>query len=95
MVQKAPTSTIGELAQVLKELFNTDNEIKIIGTRYGEKLYETLLTREEHAVAIDMGGLYRVPTDKRDLNYNKYFVKGDPKLSTEEEYNSHNTEDLT
>ncbi|KGA96284.1 UDP-glucose 4-epimerase [Alkalihalobacillus alcalophilus ATCC 27647 = CGMCC 1.3604] len=95
MVQKSPASTIGELAQALKELFNVDNEIKVIGTRHGEKLYETLLTREEHVVAQDMGGFYRVPADKRDLNYDKYFVEGDQKLSSEDEYNSHNTERLT
>lgn len=94
MVQKAPAGTIGDLAQALKELFNANNEIKIIGTRHGEKLYETLLTREEHEVAIDMGGFYRVPADKRDLNYDKYFVQGDVKLSLEKEYNSHNTERL-
>jgi len=94
MVQKSPASTIGDLAQAVKELFNADNEIKVIGTRHGEKLYETLLTKEEHVVAKDMGGFYRVPADKRDLNYDKYFVEGDQKLSSEEEYNSHNTERL-
>ncbi|GAI80839.1 unnamed protein product, partial [marine sediment metagenome] len=94
MVQKAPASTIGDLAQALKELFNVENEIKIIGTRHGEKLYETLLTKEEHVVSQDLGGFYRVPADKRDLNYDKYFVEGDQKLSSEEEYNSHNTERL-
>lgn len=94
MVQKAPASTIGDLAQAIKELFNVDNEIKVIGTRHGEKLYETLLTREEHVVADDLGGFYRVPADKRDLNYDKYFVEGDKKLSIEGEYNSHNTQRL-
>ena len=94
MVQKAPASTIGDLAQAVKELFNADNEIKIIGTRHGEKLYETLLTKEEHVVAKDMGEFYRVPADKRDLNYDKYFVEGDHKLSSYDEYNSHNTERL-
>lgn len=94
IVQKAPASTISDLAQAIKELFNVDNEIKIIGTRHGEKLYETLLTKEEHMVAVDMGGFYRVPADRRDLNYDKYYVKGDQKLSSEEEYNSHNTERL-
>ncbi|MCM3602192.1 polysaccharide biosynthesis protein [Robertmurraya korlensis] len=94
MVQKSPASTIGDLAQALKELFVVDNEIKVIGTRHGEKLYETLLTREEHVVAQDLGGFYRVPADKRDLNYDKYFFEGDHKLSSEEEYNSHNTERL-
>ncbi len=94
MVQKAPASTIGDLAQAIKELFNAENEIKVIGTRHGEKLYETLLTREEHVVAQDLGGFYQVPADTRDLNYDKYFVEGDQKLSNEEEYNSHNTERL-
>ncbi|HZG73356.1 MAG TPA: polysaccharide biosynthesis protein [Chondromyces sp.] len=94
MVQKSPASTIGDLAQAIKELFNADNEIKIIGTRHGEKLYETLLTREEHVVAEDLGGFYRVPADKRDLNYDKYFVEGDQKLSSQDEYNSHNTRRL-
>lgn len=91
MVQKSPASTIGDLAQAIKELFKSDSDIKVIGTRHGEKLYETLLTKEEHVVAEDMGGFYRVPADKRDLNYDKYFVEGDEELSTEEEYNSHNT----
>lgn len=91
MVQKAPASTVGDLAVAIKELFNADNEIKIIGTRHGEKLYETLLTKEEYLVAEDMGNFFRVPADTRDLNYDKYFVEGDAKLSGEEEYNSHNT----
>lgn len=95
MVQKSPASTIGDLAIALKELFNVDNEIKVIGTRHGEKLYETLLTREEHVVAEDMGGFYRVPADTRDLNYDKYFVEGDHKLTSESEYNSHNTHRLS
>ncbi|MCM3617926.1 polysaccharide biosynthesis protein [Sutcliffiella horikoshii] len=94
MVQKSPASTIEDLAQALKELFSVENEIKVIGTRHGEKLYETLLTREEHVVSQDMGNFYRVPADTRDLNYDKYFVEGDQKLSTEEEYNSHNTDRL-
>jgi UDP-glucose 4-epimerase len=94
MVQKAPASTIGDLAQAVKELFDADNEIKIIGTRHGEKKFETLLTREEHAVAEDLGGFYRVPADKRDLNYDKYFIEGDQKLSSEDEYNSNNTQRL-
>src|SRR5690554_900593 len=95
MVQKSPASTIGDLAQAVKELFNADNEIKIIGTRHGEKRYETLLTKEEYIKAEDMGNYFRVPADKRDLNYDKYFVEGDQKLSTEKEYNSDNTERLT
>ncbi|WP_028828649.1 polysaccharide biosynthesis protein [Proteocatella sphenisci] len=94
MVQKSPASTVGDLAKAVKELFNADNEIKVIGTRHGEKLYETLLTKEEHVVSKDMGGFYKVPADKRDLNYDKYFVEGDQKLSSENEYNSHNTERL-
>lgn len=95
MVQKAPASTIKDLAQALKELFNVDNEIKIIGTRHGEKLDEALLTREEYIHAEDMGEFFRVPADKRDLNYDKYFVEGSEKLSREAEYNSHNTEILS
>ena len=94
MVQKSPASTVGDLAQAIKEVFDADNEIKIIGTRHGEKLYETLLTKEEFLHAEDMGNYYRVPADKRDLNYDKYFVEGDQKLSTTEEYNSHNTHRL-
>lgn len=95
MVQKSPASTIGDLAIALKELFNVENDIKVIGTRHGEKLYETLLTREEHVVAEDMGGFYRVPADTRDLNYDKYFVEGDHQLTSESEYNSHNTHRLS
>ena len=95
MVQKSPASTIGDLALAVKELFYADNEIKIIGTRHGEKLFETLLTKEEYLVAKDMGEFYRVPADTRDLNYDKYFVEGDQLLSTEDEYNSHNTKRLT
>lgn len=91
LVQKSPASTIGDLAQAIKELFNVNNEIKIIGTRHGEKLYETLLTKEEYLVAQDLGGFFRVPADKRDLNYDKYFIEGNRQLSSEEEYNSHNT----
>lgn len=94
MVQKAPASTIGDLAQAVKEIFNATNEIKIIGTRHGEKLYETLLTKEEYFVAEDKGKFYRIPADKRDLNYDKYFVEGNQSLSREEEYNSNNTERL-
>jgi UDP-N-acetylglucosamine 4,6-dehydratase/5-epimerase len=95
MVQKSPASTIGDLAHAIKEIFNVENEIKVIGTRHGEKLYETLLTKEEHVVAQDMGGFYRVPADTRDLNYDKYFVEGDQKLSSQDEYNSHNTDRLS
>jgi UDP-N-acetylglucosamine 4,6-dehydratase/5-epimerase len=95
MVQKSPASTIGDLAQAVKELFNADNEIKIIGTRHGEKKYETLLTKEEYVVAEDLGGFYRVPADQRDLNYDKYFDEGSKKLTTIAEYNSDNTDILT
>jgi UDP-glucose 4-epimerase len=94
MVQKSPASTIGDLAQALIELFDANNEIRIIGTRHGEKLYETLLTKEEYIKSEDMGGFFRVPADKRDLNYDKYFVEGNVCLSTSEEYNSHNTHRL-
>lgn len=94
MVQKSPASTVGDLAQAMKELFNADSEIKIIGTRHGEKQYETLLTKEESMVAEDMGGFYRVPSDKRDLNYDKYFTEGKKELALQEEYNSNNTERL-
>ena len=93
-VQKAPASTIADLAQALKELFNADNEVKTIGTRHGEKLYEALLTREEMAQAEDMGDYYRIPADNRDLNYNKYFVEGELKVAKEVDYNSHNTRRL-
>jgi len=95
MVQKSPASTIRDLAQAVKELFNAENEIKIIGTRHGEKHYETLLTREENVVADDLENFYRVPADNRDLNYEKYFEEGDQELSSDIEYNSHNTYRLT
>jgi UDP-glucose 4-epimerase len=91
MVQKAPACTIGDLAQALIELFDSDTEIKIIGTRHGEKLYETLLTKEELYVALDMGNFYKIPSDKRDLNYDKYFVQGNENFNKIEDYNSHNT----
>lgn len=94
MVQKAPACLIGDLAQALKELFNAESEIKTIGTRHGEKLYETLLTREEHLVAEDLGGFYRIPADQRELNYDQYFVEGNKKL-LDKEYNSHNTKILS
>jgi UDP-glucose 4-epimerase len=94
-VQKAPASMIGDLAIALKEIFKADNEIKIIGTRHGEKLYETLLTREELAKAENLGEYYRIVPDDRDMNYNKYFTEGVDKLSSMEDYNSHNTQRLT
>lgn len=93
-VQKAPASTVGDLAQAMKELLRLDNEIKIIGTRHGEKLYESLLSREEMARADDLGGYYRVPADSRDLNYAKYFVEGETDVSTLDDYTSHNTKRL-
>jgi UDP-N-acetylglucosamine 4,6-dehydratase len=92
LVQKAPACTIGVLAQAVKELFHSDDDIRIIGIRHGEKMYETLLTNEECANAIDLGNFYRVPCDKRDLNYDKYFKEGDTKRNTLTEFNSNNTE---
>lgn len=89
-VKKAPAATIGDLAKAINELFGADNDIKIIGTRHGEKLYETLLTREELAKAIDCGDYYRIVPDDRGLNYNKYFSEGQSEISTYEDYNSHN-----
>ena len=94
-IQKSPASTIADLAQALKELFRANNEINIIGTRHGEKLHETLLTREEMTHADDMGGYYRIAADNRDLNYNKYFVEGEQMVSQAEDYHSHNTRRLT
>lgn len=91
LVQKAPACTIEVLAQAVRELFDSSAEMKIIGIRHGEKLYETLLTNEECTNAVDMGGFYRVPCDKRDLNYDKYFVEGDIKRSSLTEFNSNNT----
>lgn len=91
-VQKAPSCTIGVLAEAVKKLLKADNPIKIIGTRHGEKLYETLLTREEMAVADDMGGYYRVPADNRDLNYAAFFNEGREDIALKDDYNSHNTE---
>lgn len=99
-VQKAPAATLATLAQALKEIYAKINpeygktEIKIIGTRHGEKLYETLVTREEMARAIDMGNYYRIPCDTRDLNYDKYFTKGNVEMSLIEDYHSHNTHRL-
>ncbi len=93
-VQKAPAATIETLARALKKLFKGDNEIRIIGTRHGEKLYETLLTREEMARAEDMGDYYRIPADIRDLNYACYFTEGETKVSGHEDYHSHNTRRL-
>ena len=94
LVQKAPACKIGVLAQAVKEIFNSDAEIRIIGIRHGEKMYETLLTSEECANSIDLGNYYRVPVDKRDLNYDKYFTKGDSDRSIATEFNSNNTVQL-
>lgn len=91
MVQKAPACTIGVLAQAVKEIFHAEDEVKVIGIRHGEKMYETLLTNEECVHAIDMGNFYRVPADKRDLNYDKYFTDGNLERSKLTEFNSNNT----
>ena len=93
-MNKAPAATIGDLAQAIKELAKVDNEIKVIGTRHGEKLYETLCTREEMAKAEDMGDFYRIPADNRDLNYSIYFSQGEKSMAEIEDYHSHNTERL-
>ena len=93
-IQKAPASTVGDLATALKELFKSDSKIKVIGTRHGEKAHETLMTREEKAKSEDMGDYYRIPADNRDLNYDKYLEDGDKKISKAEEYTSHNTTQL-
>lgn len=93
-VQKAPAATIGTLAEALKRILNADNPIRVIGTRHGEKQYETLLTREERLRAEDMGGYFRVPADNRDLNYALYFTEGMPDAAQVEDYNSHNTNRL-
>ena len=94
-VQKAPAATIGTLAESLRQILNrSDHPITTIGTRHGEKLFEVLLSREEMAVAEDLGRYFRVPPDSRDLNYHKYLVDGDPRISEAAEYNSHNTERL-
>ena len=93
-VQKAPASTVGVLAQALKELFESDLPVRIIGTRHGEKLYESLISREEMARAKDMGRYYRIPADNRDLNYAKFFIEGEPQIANLDDYTSHNTERL-
>lgn len=93
-IQKAPAATLNVLAKALKELYNSTVQIKVIGTRHGEKLYESLVTREEMAKAIDMGNYYRIPCDERNLNYDKFFVEGEETITKAEDYNSHNTEQL-
>lgn len=93
-IQKAPSSTVGDLADALKELFQKNIRSRVIGTRHGEKLYESLVSREEMAKAEDMGRYYRIPADNRDLNYKKYFVEGEEKVSDLDDYTSHNTNRL-
>jgi UDP-N-acetylglucosamine 4,6-dehydratase len=93
-VQKAPASTVIDLVTALKEIMARDNEVRIIGTRHGEKLYESLISREEMARATDLGRYYRIPADGRDLNYDKYFVEGETAISQLEDYTSHNTHRL-
>lgn len=93
-VQKAPAATLTVLATALKELYKADNEVKTIGTRHGEKLYETLITREEMFKSEDMGNYFRIPADSRDLNYDKYFIEGEEDISKIEDYHSHNTRQL-
>lgn len=95
LVQKAPASTVGDLARALCELIRTDCEIRIIGTRHGEKLYESLVAREEMARAEDLGRYYRIPADSRDLNYGKHLVEGRTANSHSDDYTSHNTQQLS
>jgi len=94
-IQKAPASTIGDLAEAVRDLFGGSEEVKYIGTRHGEKLYESLLTREEMSKAVDLGNYYMVPCDTRDLNYANYFVSGQQKVAQVEDYTSHNTKRLS
>ncbi|RVT88572.1 polysaccharide biosynthesis protein [Inhella crocodyli] len=94
-VQKAPASTVGDLAEAMRQLFRPDADIRVIGTRHGEKLYESLVSREEMARAEDLGGYYRIPADARDLNYDKYFVEGQREIAELDDYTSHNTRRLT
>jgi UDP-glucose 4-epimerase len=94
-VQKAPASTVAVLAQALKEVIGRDNPVRVIGTRHGEKLYESLISREEMAKAQDLGAYYRIPADNRDLNYAQYYSEGEEKLSHLDDYTSHNTQQLT
>ncbi|MEO7856645.1 MAG: polysaccharide biosynthesis protein [Gemmatimonadaceae bacterium] len=94
-IQKAPASTVADLAQALIELFKSSSEVKVIGTRHGEKLYESLVSREEMAKAADMDRYFQIPADNRDLNYGKYFVEGEPELANFDDYTSHNTQRLS
>lgn len=93
-VQKAPASTVNDLAVALKEIFSSEADVKVIGTRHGEKLYESLVSREEMAKAVDMGKYFRIPADNRDLNYNKFFIEGEKEISQLDDYTSHNTHRL-
>ena len=93
-IQKAPAATLSVLAEALKQLYHADTNVRVIGTRHGEKLYESLVTREEMAKSIDMGNYYRIPCDERNLNYDNFFVQGEEKISKAEDYNSHNTQQL-
>jgi UDP-glucose 4-epimerase len=93
-IQKAPAATLEKLVKAIKELYNSNTPVRIIGTRHGEKLYESLITREEMAKSIDMGQYFRIPCDERNLNYDKYFSNGNEDISKIEDYNSHNTEQL-
>jgi UDP-glucose 4-epimerase len=93
-VQKAPASTVADLARAIQEIFMKDRDIRIIGTRHGEKLYESLISREEMVKAFDMGRYYRIPADNRDLNYAQYFTEGETEISHQEDYTSHNTDRL-
>jgi UDP-glucose 4-epimerase len=94
LIQKAPACTVGVLAQALTEMFGSNSPVQIIGTRHGEKLYESLVSREEMAKAEDLGPYYRVPADNRDLNYSKYFVEGEEKMAQFDDFTSHNTSRL-
>jgi len=94
-VQKAPASTISDLAQAIKEIFNSNSDTRVIGTRHGEKLYESLISREEMAKAEDLGSYYRIPADNRDLNYSQYFSEGEETISEQDDYTSHNTKRLS
>jgi UDP-glucose 4-epimerase len=94
-VQKAPASTIGQLADAMRKIYNSTKPLKVIGTRHAEKVYETLLSREELFSANDLGNYYRISADNRDLNYNKYFTEGEGSIASLEDYNSSNTRQLS
>ena len=94
-IQKSPASSVADLAQAVKELFNSKNEMTVIGKRHGEKMYETLATNEEIVLAEDLTNYYRIPSDNRDLNYNKFFIEGSQNNQSEEDYNSSNTNQLS